>query len=71
MCVYVYLYVCIYVYVKMYCDEKTQGFQRMILYIYIYICVCVSVCVIFNGISTLSDYLMPNLSFYKDSSGTI
>ena len=26
---------------------------------------------LFNGISTFLGYLMPNLSFYKDSSGTI
>ena len=29
------------------------------------------VCLLFNGISTFLGYLMPNPSFYKDSSGTI
>ena len=46
------------------------------IHIYIYVCVCVcvcvvhvkaaiSVCLLFNGISIFSGYLMPNLSFLK------
>ena len=72
------IWTCVAVFISYYDNNYTIVFAHNI-YVCVYVCVCVCVCVhiwfglvsLFNGISTFVGYLMPNLFFEKNSSGTI